>query len=128
MKFTMTENGFSGELPFGTLNVSTNEEFGFRPYQLMAASLAICSAGIVRKVLEKKRMPADDILVEVKEIVRIDEEAGRIAKVHLHFVITGDVDSTKMDHIMELTRKNCSMVRSVENCIEVIETYEIVRK
>ena len=126
MKFTMTENGFSGDLPFGTLNVSTNEEFGFRPYQLMVASLAICSAGIVRKILEKKRMPADDIQVEVKEVVRIDEEAGRIAKVHLHFVIKGDVDDSKMEHVLELTRKNCSMVRSVEDCIEVVETYEII--
>lgn len=127
MKFTMTENGFAGDLPFGTLNVSTNEEFGFRPYQLMVASLAICSAGIVRKVLEKKRMPAEDIQVEVKEVVRIDEEAGRIAKVHLHFLIKGDVDDSKMDRVMELTRKNCSMVRSVEDCIEVVETYELIQ-
>ena len=127
MKFTMTENGFSGDLPFGTLNVSTNEELGFRPYQLMVASLAICSAGIVRKVLEKKRMPADDIQVEVKEVVRIDEEAGRIEKVHIHFVIKGDIDDSKMDRVLELTRKNCSMVRSVEDSIEVVETYELIQ-
>ncbi|MDN3451575.1 OsmC family protein [Planococcus sp. APC 3906] len=127
MKFTMTENGFSGDLPFGTLNVSTNEELGFRPYQLMVASLAICSAGIVRKVLEKKRMPADDIQVEVKEVVRIDEEAGRIEKVHIHFVIKGDIDDSKMNRVLELTRKNCSMVRSVEDSIEVVETYELIK-
>lgn len=126
MKFSMTENGFLGDLPFGELKVSSNEEFGFRPYQLLAASLAVCSGGIVRKVLEKKRMPADDIQVEVKEIVRIDEEAGRVAKVHLHFTIKGEIDRSKMDQVMELTHKNCSMVRSVENSIQVIETYEVV--
>ncbi len=127
MKFTMTENGFAGDLPFGTLNVSTNEEFGFRPYQLMVASLAICSAGVLRKVLEKKRTPAEDIQVEVKEIVRVDEEAGRIAKVHLHFIIKGDINESKMDLNLELTRKNCSMVRSVEDSMEVIETYELIQ-
>lgn len=126
MKFSMTENGFSGNLPFGELSVSTNEEHGFRPYQLLVASLAVCSAGIIRKVLEKQRMPADDIQAEVKEIVRIDEEAGRVSKVHLHFLIKGDIDESKMPRVMELTRKNCSMVRSVENSIEVIETYEIL--
>lgn len=126
MKFSMTENGFSGGLPYGELNVSTNEEFGFRPYQLLVASLAVCSGGIIRKILEKMRMPAEDIQVDVKEIVRIDEEAGRVAKVHLHFIIKGDIDPSKMDHIMELTHKNCSMVRSVENSMEVVETYEIV--
>lgn len=126
MKFSMTEHGFSGELPFGELAISTNEEHGFRPYQLLAASLAICSAGIIRKVLEKQRMPAEDIQAEVKEVVRIDEEAGRVSKVHLHFVIKGDIDDKKMDRVMELTRKNCSMVRSVEGSIEVVETYELI--
>ncbi|RLQ82426.1 OsmC family protein [Planomicrobium sp. Y74] len=126
MKFSMTEHGFSGDLPFGELSVSTNEEHGFRPYQLLVASLAVCSAGIIRKVLEKQRMPADDIQAEVKEIVRIDEEAGRVSKVHLHFLIKGEIDESKMPRVMELTRKNCSMVRSVENSIEVVETYEIV--
>lgn len=126
MKFSMTEHGFTGDLPFGKLAVSTNEEQGFRPYQLLVASLAVCSAGVIRKVLEKKRMPAEDIQAEVKEVVRIDEEAGRVAKVHLHFVIKGDIDESKMDRVMELTRKNCSMVRSVEDSIEVVETYEIV--
>lgn len=126
MKFSMTENGFSGDLPFGELAVSTNEEFGFRPYQLLVASLAVCSAGIIRKVLEKQRMPAEDIQAEVKEIIRIDEEAGRVSKVHLHFLIKGDIDESKMPRVMELTRKNCSMVRSVENSIEVVETYELV--
>lgn len=126
MKFSMTEHGFSGDLPFGELSVSTNEEHGFRPYQLLVASLAVCSAGIIRKVLEKQRMPADDIQAEVKEIVRIDEQAGRVSKVHLHFLIKGEIDEAKMPRVMELTRKNCSMVRSVENSIEVVETYEIV--
>ena len=126
MKFSMTEHGFTGDLPFGELAVSTNEEHGFRPYQLLVASLAVCSAGVIRKVLEKKRMPADDIQAEVKEVIRIDEEAGRVAKVHLHFIIKGDIDESKMERVMELTKKNCSMVRSVENSIEVVETYELV--
>ncbi|RAZ66019.1 OsmC family protein [Planococcus maitriensis] len=126
MKFSMNEHGFTGHLPFGELHVSTDEEYGFRPYQLLVSSLAICSAGIIRKVLEKKRMPAEDIEVEVKEVVRIDEEAGRVAKVHLHFRIKGDIEEEKMPRVMELTRKNCSMVRSVENSIEVVESYELV--
>lgn len=126
MKFSMNEHGFTGHLPFGELHVSTDEEYGFRPYQLLVSSLAICSAGIIRKVLEKKRIPAEDIEVEVKEVVRIDEEAGRVAKVHLHFRIKGDIEEAKMPRVMELTRKNCSMVRSVEDSIEVVESYELI--
>lgn len=117
MKFLMTENGFTTLLPFGELAVSSNEEHGFRPYHLLVASLAVCSAGVLRKILEKQRMPAEDIQVDVKEIVRIDEEAGRVAKVHLHFTIAGNIDESKMDRVMDLTKKNCSMTRSVKSCI-----------
>ena len=126
MKFSMTEHGFTGDLPFGELIVSSNDEHGFRPYQLLVASLAVCSAGVMRKILDKQRMPAEDIQAEVKEVVRIDEEAGRVSKVHLHFVIKGQIDESKMERVMALTRKNCSMVRSVENSIEIVETYELI--
>lgn len=126
MKFSMTEHGFTGDLPFGELIVSSNDEHGFRPYQLLVASLAVCSAGVMRKILDKQRMPAEDIQAEVKEVVRIDEEAGRVSKVHLHFVIRGQIEESKMERVMALTRKNCSMVRSVENSIEIVETYELV--
>jgi putative redox protein len=125
MKFTMSENGFTGDLPFGEIQVSSNEEFGFRPYQLLVSSIAVCSGGVMKKVLEKMRMPAEDIQIEVKELVRIDEEAGRVAKLHLHFTLKGDIQEAKMERVMELTRKNCSMVRSVENCMEITETFEL---
>lgn len=126
MKFTMSENGFTGDLPFGEIQVSSNDEFGFRPYQLLVTSVAVCSGGVMKKVLEKMRMPAEDIQIEVKEVVRIDEEAGRVAKMHLHFTLKGNIEEAKMERVMELTRKNCSLVRSVENSIEIVETFELV--
>lgn len=126
MRFSMNEKGFTGTLPFGELIVSSNEEYGFRPYQLLVSSLAVCSGGIMRKVLEKMRMPAEDIQIEVKEVIRIEEEASRVSKVHLHFTLKGDIDPAKMPRVMELTRKNCSMVRTMENSIEIIETFEVL--
>ncbi|ANU23971.1 OsmC family protein [Planococcus donghaensis] len=125
MNFSMNENGFTGHLPFGDLQISSNEEYGFRPYQLLVSSLAICSGGVMRKVFDKMRMSFEDIQIEVKEVVRNDEVAGRVEKVHLHFIITGDIKDEKMPRILELTRKNCSMVQSVHDSIEVVETYEI---
>ncbi|RNF38162.1 OsmC family protein [Planococcus salinus] len=126
MNFSMTENGFTGDLPFGELTISGQEGHGFRPFQLLISSLAVCSGGVMRKVMDKMRMPADDIQIEVKEVVRIEEEANRVAKVHLHFTLKGNIDESKMPRVMELTKKNCSMVRSVEGSIEVIETYELI--
>ncbi|ETP68962.1 osmotically inducible protein C [Planococcus glaciei CHR43] len=126
MKFSMNENGFTGTLPFGELLISGNEEYGYRPYQLLVSSLAVCSGGVMRKVLEKMRMPAEDIQIEVKDVVRIEEEVSRVSKVHLHFTLKGDIDPAKMPRVMELTRKNCSMVRTMEHSIEINETYEVL--
>ena len=125
MNYSMNKNGFTGHLPFGELQISSNEEYGFRPYQLLVSSLAVCSGGVMRKVLDKMRMPAEDIKVEVQEIVRNEEEADRVEKVHLHFIVTGDISAEKMPRILELTRKNCSMVQSVKDSIEITETFEV---
>ena len=125
MNYSMNKNGFIGHLPFGELEISSNEEYGFRPYQLLVSSLAVCSGGVMRKVLDKMRMPAEDIQIEVKEIIRNEAEADRVEKVHLHFIVTGDINEEKMPRVMELTRKNCSMVQSVKDSIEIVETFEM---
>ena len=126
MKFKMTQNGFDTETPFGKLTISGNEAYGFRPYQLLVSSLAVCSGGVMRNILDKMRMPADNITIEVKEVSRNAEIANRVEKVHLHFVIEGqDIDASKMDRVFELTSKNCSMAQSVIDSIELVETYEI---
>lgn len=125
MKYSMSEKGFTGKLPFGEIEMSGDEQYGFRPYQLLVSSIAVCSGGVMRKVLEKMRMPPEDIQIEVKEVLRNEEEANRILKVHLHFTLKGEIDESKMDRVMELTRKNCSMVQSIKDSIEIIETYEL---
>lgn len=126
MKFSMTEHGFETTTEFGTLHISSNEEKGFRPYQLMVSSIAVCSGGVMRKILEKMRTPADDITIDVKEIVRSDDDASRLLKIHLHFNIQGaKITEAKMPRVLELTEKNCSMLQSVIGCMEIVKTYEI---
>lgn len=126
MKFTMTENGFDTETAFGQLTVSGNETYGFRPYQLLVSSVAVCSGGVFRNISEKMRMPADNITIEVKEVLRNPEIANRLEKIHLHFIIEGEnMEVSKLDKAFELTMKNCSMVQSVIDSIEIVKTYEI---
>ncbi|ARD48277.1 OsmC family protein [Sporosarcina sp. P33] len=129
MIFHMTEHGFETETEFGKLHISSDEEKGFRPYQLMVASIAVCGGGVMRKILDKMRMPADDIAVDVKEVVRSQDDASRILKMHLHFTVTGsNITEDKMPRVMELTEKNCSMLQSVIGCIDVVKTFEIDTK
>lgn len=125
MIFNMTENGFETTTTYGKLVISGQDEFGFRPFQLLVSSIAACGGGSLKNVLEKMRMPATNLSIEVKEVLRNPDEANRLEKVHLHFTIEGKIDESKMERAMKLARKNCAMVQSVTNNIEVVETYSL---
>jgi putative redox protein len=128
MEFKMKPDvGFYTESEFGRLDVAGDEQYGFRPYQLLVSSVAVCSGGVLRKVLEKMRMEIKDIHIQA-DAERIENEANRVSKIIVHFKIEGsNLDEKKIEKAMVLTRKNCSMVQSVIGSIEVEETFEIVR-
>lgn len=127
MKFSMTEHGFQTTTSYGTLDVSGNDEHGFRPFQLLVSSVAVCSGGVLRKILEKMRMPASHISIDVKEVKRNADEANKLEKIHLHFIIEGEnLLDDKISKAFSLMYKNCSMIQSVSPAIEIVETYEIV--
>ncbi|MDZ5713388.1 OsmC family protein [Jeotgalibacillus haloalkalitolerans] len=124
MEFKMKEGGFTTGLEYGELHISGNEEYGFRPYQLLVSSVAVCSGGVLRKVLERMRMEFTDIQVNT-EVERNEKEANRVEKIHMHFTITGDLKEEKVKKALDVTRKNCSMVQSVKDSIEITESFEI---
>ncbi|WP_170006473.1 OsmC family protein [Bacillus fonticola] len=125
MKFTLTDQGgFQTDLSFGNLRVSGNEELGFRPYQLMVSSIAVCSGGVLKKVLEKQRLVVKDLTVDA-DVTRSEDAVNRIEKIHLHYTLTGDLPEVKVQKAVELARKNCSMTQSVIGSIDIIETFTI---
>jgi putative redox protein len=126
MEFSMKEVGFFTETSYGKLDVAGDEEYGFRPYQLLVSSVAVCSGGVLRKILEKQRIDVEDIKISA-EAERVEEEANRVAKISVHFTISGKgLKEEKIQKAMELTRKNCSMVQSVKDSIEIEETFTLV--
>lgn len=126
MKMTFTEKGVKTELPFGELNISPEDEHGFRPYQLMVASVSACSVSVFRQVLDKQRVKFDDLTVSA-EVSRKEEEANRIEQIDLTFTVTGEnLQEDKLKKSLEISSKNCSMVRTVENSIRIVKHLEIV--
>lgn len=126
LQFNMKDNGFRGELSYGEINVSGNEQYGHRPGELMVTSIAVCSGGVLRKILEKKRMDIEDIVIKA-DVTRNENEANRIEKIHLHFIIKGQgLVEDRIHKAMEMANKNCPMVQSVKDCIQITETSELV--
>ncbi|ASF38379.1 Uncharacterized OsmC-related protein [Halobacillus alkaliphilus] len=126
MDFYLKENGVRTSFDYGQLNISGDEAFGFRPYQLMVASIAGCSIGVFRKILDKQRIEFEDIKVTA-DVTRNSEMANRIEKIHLHYAVKGyRLNQDKLLKNLDISRNNCSMVQSVQNSIEVEETLECI--
>ena len=125
MDLKMENVGFTIDLEYGSLRVAGDESHGFRPFQLMTASVAACSGGVLRNILKKQRITLDNIRIEAK-VTRNEKNANRIERIHLHFVLAGEkLSQEKMERAIALTHKNCPMVQSVIETIEVTETFEI---
>ncbi|PSL43595.1 putative OsmC-like protein [Salsuginibacillus halophilus] len=126
MDFRLNNEAFITEAPFGELQVSGNPEQGYRPYQLLVSSIAVCSGGVFRKIMEKQRIPFTDIQIHA-DVTRNEEEPQEITAVHLHFKVAGDeLKEHKIEKALQLTYKHCSMVQSVKDSIKVTETFELV--
>jgi len=126
MNFTLKENGMRTELDYGQLDISGNETFGYRPYQLMVASIVGCSSSVFMKIMKKQRTEIHDLQVKA-EVLRNPDEANRIEKIHLNYMIKGkQLDPDKLYKNLEISRKNCSMIRSVEDSIEIEESIDLV--
>src|SRR5699024_6919538 len=127
MEFYMKENGMRTRFGYGDLDISPDETDGFRPFQLMLASIVGCSASVFRKILAKQRIEIADLEITA-DVKRNPDEANRIEDITLNFFVKGDrLDQTKMEKNLKLARKNCSMVRSVEDSINITETIETVQ-
>ncbi|MGM0875955.1 MAG: OsmC family protein [Bacillota bacterium] len=126
MEFNMKEVGFHTTTEYGELHVAGDEDYGYRPYQLMVASIAVCSGGVLRKILTKKRIEIEDMKVSTK-VERNEAEANRIEKIHIHYRIKGnDLNPDKIQQSIKLASKNCPMAQSVKGSIEIEETFELL--
>lgn len=126
MKFVVTEKDITTELGYGRLNISGNEAEGFRPFQLIVSGLVGCSALVFRRILEKQRLSFEEFIIET-DLVRNEAEANKIEKISLTFKIKGEnLDEKKLKRNLELSRKYCSMVRSVEDSIEIVEELQVL--
>lgn len=118
--------GMRTELGYGELNVSGDEEHGFRPFQLMVSSIVGCSSGVFRKILEKQRVTIEDLQVQVK-VERNPDEANRIEKMKINYIIKGKhLDQDKLYKSLNIARKNCAMIQTVEDSIDIEETIETI--
>ena len=102
LSFTsMADTGF--EVPLGADLAVGGDNDGFRPLELMAVSLAGCTAMDVISILQKKRQDVSAFRVEV-DAKRVDEHPKVISDAVIEYHVTGnDVDENAVVRAIELS-------------------------
>jgi putative redox protein len=98
----------------------------FGPTELLVSSVVGCSGGVLRNILEKKRVTYNDIKVKVDVTMNEEAKVKKIDKILINFIFSGkNLDEKTIKDSVELTPKYCPMVQSIKDSIQVEETYEI---
>lgn len=125
MRYIFHENNIKAEFGHGTLSIAKDAKFGFRPYQLLVSSIVGCSGLVFQSILQKQRIKLEEFSISA-EVERNEQEANRVEKIVLIFHLQGrDLDENKLQRNLELSRKHCSMIRSVEESIHITEKLDI---
>ena len=127
VNFSFHEDYVEGILQFGKIRISSDESKGFRPYELLVSSIAGCSGAVFYKIIKKQRIKLESFEMDV-EVERNKEKANKIEKMILHFKVKGmDLNEHRLQRNLIIARKNCAMIRSIEESIHVEEKLTILK-
>jgi putative redox protein len=126
VNFKLDDTGaFQSKFEFGELFISGNTDIGYRPVELMVSSIAGCSGGVYKKILEKKRIAFTGIEIKAS-VERNEQEANKITKIDLTYIVEGEnLNFQQLQKTLEVALKNCGMAQSVKGAIEINEKVEI---
>lgn len=103
------------------------ENKGFRPMQLLATGAGGCSTIDIISILKKQRQEIKDLKVEIKAEREADKIPSLFSTIHLHYILTGDLEKQKVEKALELSlSKYCSVVKILEKTATITYTYEII--
>ncbi len=99
-----------------------------RPMQVLLMAHASCSAIDVVHLLKKMRQPLEDIRVEADGQRDPNEVPAVFKKIHLHYILKGDLDEKSAEKAIKLsTEKYCSVGAMLSKTAEVTWSFEVIR-
>lgn len=99
---------------------------GVGPMESVLMAAAACSAIDIELILKKMKQDYSEIEVEVEAERATDETPAVFKKIHLHYIVSGDVKKEKLDRAVELSVKSyCSVLKMLEKSVDIIFTASI---
>jgi len=102
---------------------------GPRPTELVLVGLGGCTAIDVVMILQKKRQPVRDCIVEVTA-ERSESIPKVFTKIHVHFVVKGTgLDPAAVERAVNLSAdKYCSVSHMLNKTAEITHDFEIIEE
>ena len=102
-------------------------EGGMSPMQMLLAAAGGCSTIDIIGILKKQRQELKDIRVEVEGDRQKVDTYSEFKTIHMHFVLTGNLEPTKVKKAIELSiGKYCSVSKALEKSSKITHSFEIV--
>ena len=103
-----------------------SEENQASPVELLAMSISGCSYGVLRIILENRKITYDSIHVDVDYLME-EVKPNKVTEVSIHFKIkkpSTDIDT--LGRILQQTIKSCTVIQSVKEAIQINERITII--
>lgn len=101
---------------------------GIRPMEMILMGLAGCSSFDILSILEKTRQKPENFEVQV-EGTRSEDIPAVYTSIHMHFVVSGDVQSKQLDKAISLSvEKYCSVARMLQKEVDITFSSEITQE
>ncbi len=101
---------------------------GARPMEMLLMGILGCTAMDVISVLKKKRQPIEGFKV-FATTERAEEHPKRFTKIHLEYVVCGDVDPAALTRAVQLSEeKYCSALGTIRGAVELSSSHRVESK
>jgi putative redox protein len=121
---------FEGVAPNGTIDAASwldEPGNGPTPMQLLALSLAACTAMDVLSILVKMRQPVEEFAVEVSG-ERAEDHPKRFLSLDVTYRLKGALDEKKVQRAIQLSEtKYCSVENTLRAGVPISSSYLIER-
>lgn len=96
------------------------------PMQSVAMALGACSGIDVVSILNKSRQSIDSFEIEIDYEREKDKTPSVFTKIHLHYILTGNIDPKKVLRAVSLSvGKYCSVTRMLEKTAAITYSYSV---
>lgn len=121
-------DSFGHPLVIGSWPEKEPEWAGLKPSDLLMLAAASCSAYDVVMILTRQREPLLGLEVSC-EGQQETEPPYQFTKMHLRYVLKGDLNQKKVERAIQLSEeKYCSVINTLKPMVEITKDYEIIKE